>query len=199
MSSRKLSVHTEHEFLLKMEGAGLGEEEAQAVIESEENKIAKELVDLICFHRGPITDDWTTDDWTNVVVDYSQSLADMIAACRYNSISRKITADHFPAEGKGRVELRMALLHFKKAMATKDVIAGLERSGFRPAKVEELLAFCEKRPGLRLRAKFSIAPLGSVWNDSNSEPNFVVFSGERLLCGPAGTTWEKSYRFAAVL
>ncbi|HLD86008.1 MAG TPA: hypothetical protein VJA28_00985 [Patescibacteria group bacterium] len=39
-----LSVHQEHEFLLKMEQAGLGSDEAQSVIESPDNKLAGQIV-----------------------------------------------------------------------------------------------------------------------------------------------------------
>jgi len=194
MSSRELSVHTEHEFLLKMEKAGLDEEQAQAVIESGKNKLAQELVDLIRSHLGPIA-----DDWASVVVDYSRfTLADMIAACRYKSVDRRITTERFPVKGEGRVELNMAILHFGKAMTTKNVIAGLEHSSFRPAKIEELLTLCKERPGLQ--AKFSIVALGSVWNDSSGMPQFVASLNTNLVStsASAGTLWADPYRFAAV-
>lgn len=45
--SRILSVHKEHELLAKLEVAGLGDSEAQLVIESKGNELAKKVVDFI--------------------------------------------------------------------------------------------------------------------------------------------------------
>lgn len=47
MVSRTLSVHNEHEFLLKMEKAGLSEELAQKVIDSKHNELARKVVRFI--------------------------------------------------------------------------------------------------------------------------------------------------------
>ncbi|MDP1719196.1 MAG: hypothetical protein Q8L24_02105, partial [bacterium] len=46
-SHRELSVHKEHELLAKLESAGLGEKEAQAVIESKGNSLAQGVVEFI--------------------------------------------------------------------------------------------------------------------------------------------------------
>jgi len=45
--SRNLSVHKEHEVLLKLEAAGLGDVEAQSLIESKDNGLAKKVVSYI--------------------------------------------------------------------------------------------------------------------------------------------------------
>jgi hypothetical protein len=45
--SRNLSVHKEHEVLLKLETAGFGNVEAQAIIESKNNELATKIVYLI--------------------------------------------------------------------------------------------------------------------------------------------------------
>ncbi len=47
MSNRVLSVHQEHELLLKLEQAGLSESGAQAVIGSKGNTLAQKLIGLI--------------------------------------------------------------------------------------------------------------------------------------------------------
>ena len=47
MSNRKLSVHTEHEFLQRLEKAGLGPIEAQSVVESKGNKLGRKVVSFI--------------------------------------------------------------------------------------------------------------------------------------------------------
>ncbi len=45
--SRDLSVHQEHELLLKLEQAGLNSKMAQKVIESKNNRVAKEMIEVI--------------------------------------------------------------------------------------------------------------------------------------------------------
>src|SRR3989344_1884417 len=47
MKNRVLSVHKEHEMLLKLEEAGLGDSEAQAIVQSRGNQLAKKLVAYI--------------------------------------------------------------------------------------------------------------------------------------------------------
>ncbi len=47
MKNRKLSVHVEHELLLKLESAGLNDDLAQRIIESKGNKIAKQMIGII--------------------------------------------------------------------------------------------------------------------------------------------------------
>ncbi|MEE8131775.1 MAG: hypothetical protein V3T98_01900 [Candidatus Paceibacterota bacterium] len=47
VSQRNLSVHKEHEILRKLEAAGLGDIEAQSVIQSKGNKLAEKVVEFI--------------------------------------------------------------------------------------------------------------------------------------------------------
>ncbi len=47
VSQRKLLVHKEHELLWKLEAAGLGDTEAQSVIQSKGNKLATKVVQFI--------------------------------------------------------------------------------------------------------------------------------------------------------
>jgi hypothetical protein len=50
---RELSVHVEHELLLKFETAGLREDLAQMVIESKDNQLAREFVDSLKSRQIP--------------------------------------------------------------------------------------------------------------------------------------------------
>jgi hypothetical protein len=59
MVSRTLSVHKEHELLLKLETAGLNDELAQRVIDSKGNDLATKVVRLIQ-HRGRGFEDTTS-------------------------------------------------------------------------------------------------------------------------------------------
>lgn len=53
-------------------------------------------------------------------------------------------------------------LHMNRGMSTREVLAEVERRGFRPAFYEELLGFAEKYPDEQ--RKFPIAALGSTAN-----------------------------------
>lgn len=70
MSNRNLSVHQEHELLVKLEGAGLSPADAQRVIENEDNNLAKKVVAFIrsalpvFYLRSPFEQDKLKDGWT---------------------------------------------------------------------------------------------------------------------------------------
>ena len=68
VSQRKLSVHKEHEVLLKLEAAGLNDELAQKVIDSRGNQLAIQVVELIRGKKAesavlPFKHDKTKDGW----------------------------------------------------------------------------------------------------------------------------------------
>lgn len=98
-----------------------------------------------------------------LVVNYSRSLKDSIAAGRYDWVNSDITEEHFPVEAdeKETKEQSFTLYHFGKNMESDDVIAAMEKDGKRPATVRELLAFGEVNP--ELQRQFPIIALKSVW------------------------------------
>ena len=99
-----------------------------------------------------------------IVVDHSQTLADMITAGKYDWVNPDITQDHFPISGNGIVELTPELIHFGKSMGTDNVFKELDRRCLRPATLAELLAFGAKHP--EKQREFPIVALGSVWAHS---------------------------------
>ena len=77
MENRVLSVHQEHEFLLKMEQAGLGSDEAQSVIESPDNKLAGQIV-------------------VNIRSDYlSNRLLEPVSSSNVPAIKEFVAKEHF--------------------------------------------------------------------------------------------------------
>ena len=84
MSDRVLSVHQEHELLLKLEQAGFGSNEAQAVIESPENELAGQIV-------------------TNIRSKYlPNKLLEPISTINVAGTSKFVARDHFkPGEVEG--------------------------------------------------------------------------------------------------
>jgi len=98
-----------------------------------------------------------------VVVDYSLSLTEMIAAGDYDWTNSDITAENFPVSGDGRQEVELELVHLNREASTEEVLEELDRRGLRPARIEELLALGAKHP--ELQKQFPIIAFGSVWRD----------------------------------
>ena len=98
-----------------------------------------------------------------VVVDYSLSLPQMIAAGAYNYANPDITAEHLPLgdesmHGKTAETVTVELIHYGRDMETDAVLADLGSRGMRPATLPELCAIGAAYPFLL--KSFSIA--GSV-------------------------------------
>ncbi len=136
----------------------------------------------------------------SVTLDYRRSLAEMIQAGHYDWVSPEITADHFSVSGEGCHQRTIALLNFNRQLTSEQIIAKLDEEGFRPAKIEELLALGEAQP--QLQKKFTIIALGSCWVDLSGEQLVPCLHGDdnsRILCLEAfARTWYADYYFAAV-
>ncbi len=141
-----------------------------------------------------------------VVVDYGKSLAEMIAAGKYDGyINPDITEKHFPipkipAGLPTKVELNLKLVHFNKVMTSDQVLAELKKQGLRPATLPELLAFGAAYPDKQ--REFPIVALGSVWrgpSGDRSVPGLWGCAGGRGLdLGWFGGDWGGYYRFLVV-
>lgn len=107
-----------------------------------------------------------------IIVDYSLSLEQMIAAGCYRFVRRSdITPKNFPMDGAGVVELKSQIIHFNRPISSKDAVKELEKIGLRPATIEELLAFGAAYS--RARKMFTIVALGSslkIFDNRNCPP-----------------------------
>ncbi len=95
----------------------------------------------------------------NFVVNYVITLPDMIKAGAYDWVNPHITEVNFPITGTGEVEVSAKLFHFKKIILSDDAVVEMDRLGFRPATIHELLAFRETNPDVQ--REFTIVALGS--------------------------------------
>ena len=135
-----------------------------------------------------------------IVVDYNRSLSKMIKAGNYDWINSNITVNHFPIEGSGQQEKNFSLFHFNKAKTSEEVIVEMNKEGFSPAKIEDLLALGESQP--ELQKQFPIVALGSVWRDSHDDSLvpcldwFGMRHNLDLCCFT--NSWDSDYRFLAV-
>ena len=135
-----------------------------------------------------------------VVVDYSRDLAQMIADGAYDYVNSDITADHFPTKGEGKQEREIELFHFNRTISSDDAIKEMVASGYRPAFIEELLAFGQAQS--ELQRQFPIVALGSVWRfpfGHRCIPDLNRYGAERNLnLNYFENDWNEDCRFAAV-
>ncbi len=94
-----------------------------------------------------------------ISVDYSQSLADMIKAGKYDWTNSEMTEKKFPLKGDGVVERTLMLCHFDRMMTSEQVIEANQVGGVEPATIEDLLAFGAMYP--EAQRKYPIIALGS--------------------------------------
>lgn len=120
-------------------------------------------------------------------VDYSLSLPEMIAAGCYDWTDSDINAANFPlslpkGQGEGSIETEGELFHFNRNIDFDEAIREMKKDGYRPATIEELLAFGAKYP--ELQREFPIIAARSVWRCSHGNRN-VAYLGrsgaERVL------------------
>lgn len=133
-------------------------------------------------------------------VDYGRDVKDGVRAGRYDWTDSDITSHNFPTKQKGTAEIEVEFVHFNRYISTDEALRELDRMGYRPAELHELLAFGEKYP--EVQREFPIVALGSVWKNRRG----VRFVSS--LCGSGSTRsleldwfendWLVIYRFAAV-
>ncbi len=93
-----------------------------------------------------------------MVLDYSQTLEQMIATWHFDGWNRAVTIERFPMLGTGKVTLKPELIHFDHCMSIEDAGDTMVKRKLRPPTLAELLAFGAKYP--ELQRKFPIVALG---------------------------------------
>lgn len=135
-----------------------------------------------------------------VEVDYTKSLDEMIQAGNYDWAHGAITSKRFPIQGQGRTNVELVLFHFNGQMTSTEVIAEMERQGYRPARIEQLLALGAAYP--ELQKEFHIICLGSVCQHPNGDrhvPCIDLIADKRELdLFLFDSAWTAHDHFAAV-
>jgi hypothetical protein len=134
-----------------------------------------------------------------------RGLAKMIEAGNFDWRDDDVNPLNFPdlEEEKNLnkvIRLKAKIFNFEKAISSENILEELDREGYRPATLVELLALAKVDPGLQER--FTIVSLGSTWTniiDSRRAPCIRVYRGERELNtdGLEGA-WVTSYNFLAI-
>lgn len=138
-----------------------------------------------------------------VRVDQNRSLDEMIKAGGYSLVNEAIIEEHFSVSGKSGGAIVVALLHFGhgRISGAEEVVAKMKEKGFRPASIQELLAFGEAYP--TVQNLFPIVALGSVWQGEEDDSHHTPFLdagplGRYLCLNWFGSGFSSTFRFLAV-
>lgn len=136
-----------------------------------------------------------------VVVDYTLSLEEAVKLGHYGSVDGNIYEKNFPNNRSGKPFISIELLSFNRKISVDDVSKEIDKMGYRPADLRELLALGERYPNIQ--TEFPIVALGSVSKHSLAEKCYVPglsSCGRRtlVLYFLEGGHWEEIYRFAVV-
>lgn len=134
-----------------------------------------------------------------IIIDYSLSLAEMIAVGRYDWTNNDITANRFPISGNDKTDIVVELVHFDRTISTGDAVDEMRLRGLRPAALAELLAYGATFP--EDQRKFPIVALGTeALVDGVRDVAGLAGRGSerRLHLDWVGGDWDGSCRFLAV-
>lgn len=150
-----------------------------------------------------ITCSQTISNNFELTVDYGRTLTKMMVAGKYDWITASITEDRYPLPtellGK-KITVSTGLFYFNRAICSKDAITEMNKMGYRPATIAEVLALGESQPDLQ--SKFPIVALGSVWYNSYGRGYVLILhvdTGMRELhLDRSDDDWSRNCRFLAV-
>ena len=112
-----------------------------------------------------------------LTVDYTKTVEQAITDGNYDWKNDDIIVKNFPISpemiGK-KVEVTTKLFHFNCDISSNDVISEMDKGGYRPATLMELLALGTLFP--ELQRQFPIVALGSAWRDVDNL-RYVPFLG----------------------
>lgn len=136
-----------------------------------------------------------------LTVDYCQSLQQMIVSGNYGWTNSDITENNFPLPTEfldKKITVSTKLFHFNRDISSEDVIFEMEKVGYRPATLPELLALGKTYP--ELQKDFRIVALGSIWDAYGLRGVPILDSGrERWLnLGWFGNGWVNRHRFFGI-
>ncbi len=103
---------------------------------------------------------YITDTFT-ILVDETKMVEELVFEGKYDRSNSDVVSKNFPCPKNGTKDNKnIVLFHFGKMMTSEQVIAKMDREGYRPATVHELLALGACHPDLQ--RQFPIIALGSV-------------------------------------
>lgn len=101
-----------------------------------------------------------------VSVDYEKKIEDMLKAGKYDFVNPAINSYTFPVpkdKAKIKESVVVELIPFNGIILVEEMKFVINKMGYRPANIFELISFGETYPYVQYQ--FDIFALGSVWND----------------------------------
>ena len=136
----------------------------------------------------------------NLVVDYTKTVKQAIADGNYDWINGDINDKNFGTNQIGASTEITKLFNFNRDINSEYVITEMDKAGYRPATLMELLALGAAH--LELQRRFTIVALGSVWfgaHDFLYVPCLSVSDSEsKLILYWFGGDWSACYGFLGV-
>lgn len=140
--------------------------ELQQLLETmESNKLSIDsVIDLIQMSNNITSQKTINADEIKLIVDYTKSVEQAIAEGSYDRRHYGISVESFPISSKvygKKFEVSARLFHFDRDIMSKEVITEMDKVGFRPGTLMDLLALGTQYS--EMQRTFPIAAVGSVW------------------------------------
>ncbi len=182
----------------------LNSEETRKVIEAIEGSSlsASQIIEIIA---GSQKAEKVIDASGEIIlnIDYTKTIEQFITDGNCDWKSAAITSKTFPISpemtGKN-VEVSAKIFHFNRDISSEDVISEMDKAGYRPAVLMELLVLGFLFP--ELQRQFPIIALGSTWRDAVDDYRVpcldVDGSGRGLSLRWFRIRWDAYCRFLGV-
>ncbi len=134
-----------------------------------------------------------------VEIDYSRTLAQMIAAGKYYAANVSIDDRFFHIQGEGKKKVVLEIVRFHWAISGDEARSLIQKRGLQPARLEHLLAFGAAYP--LEQKKYSIVALGTVWKSGKDKFTAFLYYGVKLRwlrLNWGVDEWEADFAFLAI-
>jgi len=135
-----------------------------------------------------------------VLVNETLSVEKAVKEGKFDWVNDDIVSDNFPKLKDGKKsEKDVVLFHFNKDMSSEAVIAEMDKVGYKPASIWDLLGLAVKEPNLQ--REFPIVALGSVCKVDGHRDGPYLYrdsDGRYLDLHCFGDDWHDDDRFAGV-
>jgi len=95
----------------------------------------------------------------SITVDYDRGICSAIGEGAYDCVLNFESLTDHTTEKSGKDKIEVKLLCFRGLLTTEKILSKIDKKGYRPAEVFELLAFGAQHP--ELQRKFTIVALGT--------------------------------------
>lgn len=167
------------------------------------DKTGEFLTQFKKFLRGEMVEkviSYITDTFI-VMVDETLSVEEAAKVGKFHLKNDSIiTSEEFPKLAKGKkLDREIVLFHFTQEMVPKEIITEMNRAGYRPANIWELIALAVREPKLQIGLKVFALNSAGLLGGHFRVPCLCLYDSGRSLClSYFNPGWDGCYRFAAI-